>query len=103
MHRVLKTDEAHWTEKNLDACFYDSVKHLVEGLSRRSIVDIFFQQVLFCFCFVYIFIDSFQFNMLDLIEEKDIIDNCAKYLEKALEDAQTPAGLFLQKPSPQQG
>ena len=37
--------------------------------------------------------------MLDLIEEKVIIDNCANYLEKALEDAQTPAGLFLQTPS----
>ena len=45
MHRVLKTDEAHWTEKNLDACFYDSVKCLVEGLSKRSIEDVFFQQV----------------------------------------------------------
>ena len=39
--------------------------------------------------------------MLDLIEEKVIIDNCANYLEKALKDAKNPAGLFLQKTSQQ--
>ena len=45
MHQVLDTDKAYWTEKNLDACFYDSVKCLVEGLSKRSIEDVFFQKV----------------------------------------------------------
>ena len=33
--------------------------------------------------------------MLDLIEEKTILDNCANFLDKALKEAKTPADLFL--------
>ena len=35
-----------------------------------------------------------QFNMLDLIEEKTVPDNCANFLDKALKEAKTPAELF---------
>ena len=36
-----------------------------------------------------------QFNMLDLIEEKTIPENCANFLDKALKEAKTPSELFL--------
>ena len=41
------------------------------------------------------FYTDLQFNMLDLIEEKTVLDNCANFLDKALKEAKTPADLFL--------
>ena len=95
MHRVLETDVAYWREDNIDACFFDSVKSLAEMLKSGSVEDIFFPQVLLqAFSPINSISHCVQFNMLDLIEEKTVPENCANFLDKALREAKTPSELF---------
>ena len=45
MHHVLITKEEYWNNANLEQCFVDTLRHLLEGLKRDSITDIFFPEV----------------------------------------------------------
>ena len=94
MHRVLETDLAYWREENIDTCFSDSVKSLAEKLRSGCVDDIFFPQVFTLFSPINSISLCVQFNMLDLIEEKTVPDNCANFLDNALKEAKTPAELF---------
>ena len=45
MHHVLITKEQYWNNANLEQCFVDTLRHLLAGLQKDSITDIFFPEV----------------------------------------------------------
>ena len=45
MNLALETDQEYWREENIETCFVDSIKNLVQGLKANAIIDIFFKKV----------------------------------------------------------
>ena len=68
MHHVLRTPVSYWNNANLEKCFIDSLRNLLEGLREDNISDIFFTEV----------------NLLDRIKTKQVKKDCTIWLEKIL-------------------
>ena len=68
MHHVLKTPKDYWNNANLEKCFVDSTRNLLEGLREDSITDIFFPTV----------------NLLDRIKNPQVKKDCIAWLDKLL-------------------
>ena len=68
MHYVLKTPTSYWNNANLEKCFIDSLRNLLEGLREDDIPDIFFPEV----------------NLLDRIKTNQVKKDCINWLEKIL-------------------
>ena len=45
MHHVLETPEQYWSNANLEQCFVDTLRHLLQGLKKDCITDVFFPSV----------------------------------------------------------
>ena len=45
MHHVMITKEQYWNNANLEQCFVDTLRHLLAGLQKDSITDVFFPEV----------------------------------------------------------
>ena len=47
MHHVQDTPEHYWNNANLEKCFVDTLRLLLQGLQKDEILDVFFPEVLF--------------------------------------------------------
>ena len=46
MHRAMETDPVYWCKENIETCFIDCIKNLINGLRNASITDLFFLKVI---------------------------------------------------------
>ena len=49
MHHVESTPEHYWNNGNLEKCFVDTLRLLLQGLQGGQILDVFFPEVPFQF------------------------------------------------------
>ena len=99
MNLALETDQEYWREENIETCFVDSIKNLVQGLKANAIIDIFFKKVDVEYKKNIYMLFSVQYNMLSRLSknEPEVINSSANFFDKLLEkykDNNTLSGFF---------
>ena len=84
MNLVMMKSPAFWSNGNLVNCFLETQGHLVTGLERGFIGDVFFPEVGHLHSFLTWLYNLSQVNLLDRIKNKKVIGDVVGHLNRKI-------------------